>query len=335
MNKLQIEYWALRVIEQVESGQPNEDSSVELKAEWPEVKKAARRIAGHANAARGENILWLIGVDEVRGILGADNSVDLANWYPQVEAQFDGIAPRLLTHFNIPAKDKTVVALLFETDRAPFVVKNPNGGSPEREVPWREGARVRSATRSDLIKLLSPMQKLPKLEALDGAIYTQISYHFSYSDIDSLNWNLKLDIYVSSVSETRVIIPCHKCNTSFEILGIDNIDLEKISLSVPSIQEIYATEDPSFRPDSFNIQSSSTQLIINGSDKIILTGQKKINDPEIIKAYSLANSIKVHVKLMSDVDELPISLSVTFVKLGDGQTQHQWILGHQHPENNV
>ena len=74
----EIENWVLEIIEQVESGQPNEDYRVELKAEWPDAKKAARRIAGHANAAHGEPILWVIGVDEKKGAVGVNNE-ELAN----------------------------------------------------------------------------------------------------------------------------------------------------------------------------------------------------------------------------------------------------------------
>jgi len=65
------------VIDCVKKGQPNEDFLVELKRDWIEKGKAARRIAGHANAARGENILWLIGVDEKQGVIGV-NATDLA-----------------------------------------------------------------------------------------------------------------------------------------------------------------------------------------------------------------------------------------------------------------
>jgi len=42
-------------------GQPIEDTRVEVKAVWPsDSNYAARRIPGHANAAGGESILWLI-----------------------------------------------------------------------------------------------------------------------------------------------------------------------------------------------------------------------------------------------------------------------------------
>ncbi len=58
----------------------------------------------------------------------------------------------------MPFGSVIVVAMLFETDRAPFVVKNPAygtvGGDPvSLEVPWREGATTRSARRRDLLRL--------------------------------------------------------------------------------------------------------------------------------------------------------------------------------------
>jgi hypothetical protein len=92
MNKTQIEAWALSIIDRVRADQPIEDSRVELKSEWIEAVKAARRIAGHANAARGEPILWLIGVDEEKGVVGAKQE-ELANWYSAVQNQFDELAP--------------------------------------------------------------------------------------------------------------------------------------------------------------------------------------------------------------------------------------------------
>ncbi len=103
MKLFEIEAWALRIIDRIRLGQPIEDSRVEIKSEWPEYRKAARLIAGHANASGGEPILWLIGVDQQRGIRGADN-LELANWYPQVVSQFDGQAPAM-TNINNPSCD--------------------------------------------------------------------------------------------------------------------------------------------------------------------------------------------------------------------------------------
>src|SRR5215831_15662348 len=120
MTPNEIERWALSVIRRVESQQPVEDSRVELKREWPtDHWRAARRVAGQANAARGQHILWLIGVDEAAGVVGA-NHVELASWHQQLNSFFDQLAPNLIdvnVHTN---SGHTVVALVFETSRAPF-----------------------------------------------------------------------------------------------------------------------------------------------------------------------------------------------------------------------
>ena len=137
MNKNEIENWALRVINQVHDHQPNEDFRVELKTEWIDPLKAARLIAGQANAAHGEPVLWLIGVNQELGVVGARHK-ELASWYEKVKAQFDGMAPPMLD-LNIPVSDQTVVALLFETDRAPFVIKNPLYGKRKGGVEFEIG----------------------------------------------------------------------------------------------------------------------------------------------------------------------------------------------------
>ena len=54
-----------------------------------------------------------------------------------------------MTELAIHSEGKSAVAILIETDRAPFVVKNPkhgkSGGGPvSLEVPWREGLAVSS-----------------------------------------------------------------------------------------------------------------------------------------------------------------------------------------------
>ena len=92
MRPHEIEYWALKVIDQVNNGQPIEDSRVEVKGDWIDHYKAARQIAGHANAARGASILWLIGVDEKSGVIGVKHE-DLSDWFSKVKAQFEGITP--------------------------------------------------------------------------------------------------------------------------------------------------------------------------------------------------------------------------------------------------
>jgi hypothetical protein len=216
MKPLQIESWALRVIEQLEKRHNVEDTLVELKAEWPrDPNKAARRLGGHANAARGEPVLWLIGVDEKAGkVVGAPPS-EFANWYPSVEKEFDGIAPRCIP-LNIPHKEGTVVALLVETDRAPYVVRNAvhgqsGGGAVAFEVPWRNGARTDSAKRADLIRLLAPVTKLPEAELLAAGLGAQEE---TTPVGDCLSWRLDVYLFITPRGNTPVTIAAHRCESS-------------------------------------------------------------------------------------------------------------------------
>jgi hypothetical protein len=186
MRLYEIEYWALQVIARVESGQPNEDARVELKALWPDDHaKAARQIAAHANAAHGSPILWLIGVDQGAGTVVGAKHEEMSSWYPQVESYFDGLAPRV-TDINVPAKAGAVVALLFDTDRAPFVVKV--AGADRLEVPWRGSSSTRSARREELLRLLVPAQQTPDCEVLGGRLTAE---HGNYGkDTSTWEWSL-------------------------------------------------------------------------------------------------------------------------------------------------
>ena len=165
MKPQEIEIWARDIIDSVLDGQPVEDSRVELKAKWPEAEKAAPRLGGHANASRGENILWLIGVDERNSSLTNVAATEKGDWYKAVEKYFDGFAPRLLVDVNFKISGNTIVALYFDTaTEAPFVIRSKNGGSyPEYIVPWREGTMLRAARRENLLRLLIPVYKLSAL----------------------------------------------------------------------------------------------------------------------------------------------------------------------------
>jgi hypothetical protein len=311
MNSRQIESWALRVIDSVKSGQPNEDFLVELKREWIQEYKAARRIAGHANAARGENILWLIGVDEEKGVdcvIGA-NAADLASWYPTVESFFNELAPRMIP-LNIPVDDKTVVALLFETDRAPFVVKNQaygstGGGSVELEVPWRENTSIRSAHRSDLIRLLAPLEFLPEIEILDIELTAKIGGKNSVGNYHPDELRLNSELYIVPKSRERVIIPFHRCRVEFEIPGVLTFESNWMSLNpARGIDGIGVV----LKPGSLTIQSTVYEIIIEGSGKISLAAiAQRPSLPEDRKNCD----VRISIYLLPTTASRPVVLTKT------------------------
>ncbi|WP_371528682.1 hypothetical protein OG302_24155 [Streptomyces sp. NBC_01283] len=170
MRRQQLELITIRAVEHVLSGRTSEDSLIEFKATWPEVAKV-RQLAGHANGARGEEIIWIIGVDEKAHTLTNPERQDSAQWWAQMSKRFDGLVAPEMTDLVVPIGDSgAVTSLLFQTDRSPYVITVPSGGAVEREVPIRDGTRTRSATRHELLRLLVPAATLPDLSVLDARL---------------------------------------------------------------------------------------------------------------------------------------------------------------------
>lgn len=235
MKLAEIEIWAHSIIDRVQQQQPVEDSRVELKAEWTDkYHQFARRLAGHANAAQGEPILWLIGVKEGVGVTGAD-AVEFGSWWRQVSKHFDQLTPRpteVAVSVSIGAEQKTAVAILFETDRAPYVVINPNfsqsKGEIKYEVPWREGTSVRTADRADLLRVLIPQQKLPHLEVLWAELYARTNTDF---DPGAITWQLEAHVFIEQ-TEGRVSLPRHRCAGSIDMDSGWKIPLRDFALEI-------------------------------------------------------------------------------------------------------
>lgn len=206
------------MIDRAQQGLPIEDSRVELKAKWIEKPNhIARRIAGQCNANAGDNVLWLIGVSETDGVVGVDHQ-DMAKWWPGVVSQFDG-QPPIVQDVAITHDGLTVVALLFQTDRVPFVVRNPvygqqggGGGPVEREVPWREATSIRSATHADLVRLLVPVSALPTVE-----VYKAEAKMTPDKDADTASLFVIVTIYAITALGAAMALPNHQAKGHFSV----------------------------------------------------------------------------------------------------------------------
>jgi len=273
-----------------------------LKSTWPaEPGEAARRIAGHANAARGSPILWLIGVDERSGVVVGAERAELANWYPQVGSHFDGLAPAV-TDLNIPTAEKlTVVALVFETDRSPYVVKASND---RLEVPWREGTRVRSATREDLLRLLWRLHRLPTLEQRRGSMTATFGGDAAGPFVE---WTLEAWLYVYPEGEGYVVFPVHKCIIAARI-G------EALTLTF---------DPPRFVPGGIpsHLMATPHDLTVEGPGMVVLTASTKIpgtSAPFVAPAVA-------DIRLMPAGGDVPavITLVMNTVQ-NEGGRQYRW-----------
>lgn len=308
-----IESWVLRIIDQQKHNQPCEDSRVEMKAKWPDPSKVARQIAGHANAARGESILWIIGLDEASGVVGADNT-ELANWLPEVKKCFNGIFPDV-TDLNVPVDNKTVVAMVFSTDRAPFVVKNeafgkPSSGPVELEVPWREGRSTRSARREDLIRMLVPISRLPLVSLLSGKVW-----------IVRDEWRIDLQLYITSVNRERLVIPFHRCQILITVADEKFIIDKNISLRPPQQYEIQKAR---YVTASVTIDPTDSEVIIDGPGKLNLYAAQQIPIPKNLEIKEITITVKMFIINIDNPLVIESGLTKTKMDTRDKEVVAKW-----------
>ena len=257
MKSQEIELWARDIVDSVLNRQTVEDSRIELKAKWIESEKAAPRLGGHANAARGENILWLIGVDERNNSLTNIDAKEKGDWYKKVEKCFDGFAPRLLDDVNFKVNGKAIVALYFDTStESPYVVKNPKGGFPEYIVPWREGTDLRAARRENLLKLLVPNRRMSlllgevefnKMVARNrfGCLFRDEEFFKAYQDglIDTFPTDIKektINTYVKIGDVNQRILGVHQYSGNNIVRGQLETEARTIFIEIGNqINELY------------------------------------------------------------------------------------------------
>jgi len=213
MTKQQLEARVLEIVDRVVASGPVEDSFVELKAEWDQDHhRAARQIAGHANAARGAELNWVFGVNEKAGTVPGATLIDLENWWPQVQSRFEGLPPDLTTSLNVTTPHGVVAVLEIQTDRAPYLVKNPHGGQITQEVPWREGTSIRTARRQDLLRLLVHQSRKPDVDFLSGSVQHGVR--------EPVPWLVvRMDYYFVVEPGAVFILPDHRIETSAIVHG--------------------------------------------------------------------------------------------------------------------
>src|SRR6185295_16766480 len=230
MNPLQLEARVNRAIDDLLAGRPTEDSRLEFKAAWEPLDKNARHLAAHANAARGGDLIWVIGVDETnRKVCGADFA-ELANWHKQIQSKFDdAFAPDLVQNLSIHRDSETVVALHFDTSRAPYVINYPTG-QVASEVPWREGNSTRSAKRRDLIAMLAPLSYVPSAEV----VMAKLTCTAEKDNPKSWIWRFIARLYIVPPIGSTASIAFHRCEASMAATECRRIPFGKVTLKIPS-----------------------------------------------------------------------------------------------------
>ncbi|QDU60753.1 hypothetical protein Pan216_16040 [Planctomycetes bacterium Pan216] len=173
MNKRDAEIAVRTIVQSIKNGHKPEDSFVELKFEMDHGKSLhhARQLAGLANAARDEDVLWVVGIDEKTGQIRSQLDEEVSQTFDRILKHFKQTRPELKFQVNIHLEDgsKSVVAIVFSTDRSPYQVpfeKDEN----KLEIPWRYGTRTRSAEYPELLTLLQKRESSPSLEVREAAL---------------------------------------------------------------------------------------------------------------------------------------------------------------------
>jgi hypothetical protein len=205
LRRVQVEVRALQIVEAVLAGGRVEDDLVECKGDWP-TERHVRQLAAHANAARGEPIIWLIGVDEKTHQVTRPRDIDPADWWAAISKRFDEVFPELLhVTLHIDAA-KTVTALAFTTDQAPYVITTgADEGRVEREVPIRVATGTRSAHRHDLLRMLAPAMTVPQAFPIEVDLTT---FQFFEDEYSPLSLNAK--VFFQHTEAGSVMLPAHR-----------------------------------------------------------------------------------------------------------------------------
>jgi hypothetical protein len=278
--RLQLEARVLAIFDAVRTGGAVEDGLVELKADWPDPQSAARKLAAHANSARGEDVLWVVGLDESSG-LHETTAVEVADWWPQVRSCFDEVAPTL-TDLVVHTGQGRLHALLFDTSLSPFVIKNsmygkPGAGPVEREIPWRDGTAVRTARRSDLIRLLAPAQKLPEIEVLSASARARVTPGDDYRERagdtlrggEHLMWYFRLEMYAIPAVGTLAVLPLHRTVVEFAV-GDDPFVVTngEDSRYYPPSTSSFTRGGLEQKPDSASVDATTSEAIVHLAGRV-------------------------------------------------------------------
>ncbi len=314
------------IIQRGERGQPTETDNVELKSGWEAVKdhyKVARQIAGCVNASMGNDFILLIGVQEKPDfeVTGASD-IELSDWWTNVKNCFAGASPSFATYV-LPYGEKSVVALVFNTTLAPFLVRNQWHGKRDQkgdvaaEVPWREANGARTATREDLLSMLVSAELTPDCELRDCLLGQGSNGGRPYVV-------LTMTLYVEPKTDRRLVIPIHRCEALIRIGEQFTSELTCERLFAGRNEALRHIEK---RPDSVTIVESATELLINGPGAVILQARM----PESISRYN-GSDIDVIVKIgMSRIGH-PIAMRCTLRPApapNDNPESPTWRLGRQ------
>ena len=306
MTPAALEAWVLEIADRVVAGARVEDSRIECKGQWPGADKAARRLAAHLNSAHGENVLWIIGLDERNRTARLTNHAELANWLSAVKSHFDGPQPELITDIATRHSGAGISGLLFDSTHAPYLVKIPGderAGGASLEVPWREGTATRSARHEDLVRILVPHLRLPAIEVL--SCHAEATP--SIQDHAMRSWHLIAELYLTPFVEERVVIPWHLATIRFHTVDSHKgfeIPRVRVTASGPFSASLGTIHSPF-------VVTGGAEVIVDAPGAIAVSGSGVSAATECREGMPLIVEIKMRVAGTADVLNVSFQMPMT------------------------
>lgn len=300
-SKAQIEAWALAIIDDSRAGRRVEDDRVELKESFVEPAKAARRIAGLANAARTEPFLLLVGIKECVGPVALPSEPEFSRWWAQVTSFLDPVPPRL-EHIVVEG----VQVLHLEPDRPPYLVKHkqdPADNSGLWEVPWREGAATRSARHTDLIRLLVSRARVPDFQVLRANGAT------GFTDKHEPSLSVDVTLYIVPQTPERLVLPIHQCSMEARWDGRDEY------------VEMRGGLVPLGERKSKTIHYGADEVVVDGPGRIRMSGFTLVQIEEIAVAKVI--HLRMHLDPLPESDHVTVETSIDSIG-ANAEGRHYW-----------
>lgn len=314
MRKQHLEARVLELVDWVERGRAVEDDRIELKAQWPtDLYRAARQIAGLANASRASSVLWIVGLDERGGVVESLDPVEVSQWWAQVARHFDEEAPGLQCLIVPTGGEKYVVALQFETERAPYLVNTLGGGRIEREAPWREGNSTRTAHRHELLRAVVAQARVPELELVRGNLSIRgVDPYSGSGDDDTLSRVIELNASVFISAEGESVLPQHRQSWTIELDGHEPRPM-LVQIGGPFSIDRTRVAGEQFRTEAGIIQVLDDRgLVVRGSAEVQVNGRTYLSCEEV-DAWETASWIDLAASLPLDRSSLSATLRARFV----------------------
>lgn len=282
------------LVEHVVDGGRIEDDRVEAKSIWPaDHRKAARQIAGLANASGGETALWIVGLNEDARKVVSPGPDDPGAWWASTRKWFADVAPEVAL-LTVPTRTGSVIAIQFDTSRAPYMVTTHGKDGVDREVPWRQGNQTRSAHRSELIRSLVAQAQAPLLDGVTGYLRVMLDAY----ETDTLVFDFELTAFMECLEPCR--LPEHQWRATLTA-GNHVVKLGGIDISGPLNVVGSSQFGMPIREGVGSITYvTKSALHVNGSDSIKISDYHRIPlGADIAQAFYRAR--KVHFDLRMPV----------------------------------